>query len=176
MRNTTLNLTYQKLLTSRWVMFPLLLTLGFAGGLLCAGYFWSRSGYMFLPAEIVVKPPPPNATWCFPDFGFGGALRFRKELLTQMQKSHLSQYSDSMVNKSIRTSVANGENTFSLQLLHVDPAHFSVISTTKVGFSPNSNYTLITESGCYYLHPIPKRRSNDYDSLIQERWKQQAKL
>ena len=176
MRNTTLNLTYQKLLVSPWVMVPLLLTLGFASGLLCAGYLWSKSGYEFLPSEIVVKPPPPNVTWCFPDFGFAGALSFRKELTTQMQKAHLSQYSDSVVNKSIRTSLAESESTFSLHLLHVNPEHFWVISTTTAGISTFSNCTLITESGCYYLHPIPKRRSNDYDSLIRERQQQQAKL
>ena len=93
-----------------------------------------------------------------------------------MRKKHLRQYSDSVVQSSIRASIAEGDSAFLLHLLHVSPKHFQVVSTAKEGFTPYNNYTLVTESGCYYLHPIPKKRSSDYDSLIQKRWEQQAKL
>lgn len=167
---------YLKILTSKWVTFPLLLILGFAGGFISAGYGWAKSGYQFLPSEIIVKPPPPNATWCFPDVGFSGALSFKKELATQMHTSQASQYTDAIVKSSIQACLIKGDSTFALQPLHVSPKQFWVISTATGDFTPYSNYTLITESGCYYLYPIPKRRSSDYDSLIQKRWKQQAKL
>ena len=165
-----------KILTSRWVTFPLLLIMGFAGGFICAGYGWAKSGYQFLPSEIIVKPPPSNVIACFPDMGFSGALNFQKELAAQMLKKQLRHYSDSIVKSSIQACEAQGDDSFSLRLLHVSPKRFQVISTATGGFTPYSNYTLVTESGCYYLYPIPKKRSNDYDSLIQKRWKQQAKL
>jgi len=166
---------YLKILTSNWVTFPLLLILGFAGGFISAGYSWAKSGYQFLPPEIIVKPPPTNATWCFPDMSFAGALNFQQELAAQMHKNHLRQYSDSIMKSSIQACIAKGDNRFSLHLLHVSPKQYQVISTATAGFTPYSNYTLVTESGCYYLYPIPKKRSSDYDSLIQKRWKQQAK-
>jgi len=166
---------YLKALTSKWVTFPLLLILGFAGGFICAGYGWAKSGYQFLPSEIIVKPLPANATACFPDMGFAGALNFQKELATQMHKNHMRRYNDSIVKSSIRACVANGDSAFSLHLLHVSPTQFQLVSTATGGFTPYRNYTLVTESGCYYLYPIPKRRSTDYNSLIQKRWKQQAK-
>ena len=167
---------YLIILTSRWVTFPLLLILGFAGGFISAGYGWVKSGYQFLPSEIIVKPPPPNATWCFPDMGFAGALSFQKELAAQMHQSQLHQYNDSIMRSSIRACIANGDSAFALHLLHVSPTHFQVVSTSAGGLTPFNNYTLVTESGCHYLYPIPKKRSNDYDSLIQQRWEQQAKL
>jgi hypothetical protein len=166
---------YLKLLTSKWVTFPMLLVLGFAGGFVCAGYGWAKSGYQFLPSEIIVKPPPPNATWCFPDRSFAGASNFRKELAVQMQKRHLRHYNGSIIQSSMDASVAKGNNSFSLHLLHLSPETFQIVSAATGGFTPYSNYTLVTESGCYYLYPIPKKRSNDYDSLIQKRWEQQGK-
>lgn len=165
-----------KVLTSRWVTFPLLLIIGFGSGFISAGYDWSKRGYQFLPSKIVVKPPPTNATWCFPDRGFAGAVNFEQELKSRMNKSHLSLYSDSVLNNSIKASLIKGDGAFSLHLLHVSPKRFGVISAATTGFTPYSNYTLVTETGCYYLYPIPKKRSSDYDSLIQKRWEQQAKL
>ncbi|MFD2717637.1 hypothetical protein ACFST9_02850 [Hymenobacter monticola] len=176
MKRKNLQEPYLKTLTSNWVTLPLMLILGFAGGFISAGYGWVKSGYQFFPSEIIVKPPPPNVTACFPDMGFAGALHFQKELSVQMHKNHLQQYSDSVVQSSIVTCLANGSSSFSLQLLHVSPRHFQVISTAAGGLAPYSRHTLITESGCYYLYPIPKRRSSDYDSLIQVRWKEYAKL
>lgn len=167
---------YLRTLTSKWVTFPLLLILGFAGGFISAGYGWAKSGYQFLPTEIVIKPPPSNMTICFPDIGFPGALHFQKELAVQMRKSHLRQYNESIIKSSIRACVAKDDSAFQLHLLHVNSEHFQVVSTATESSVPYNNYTLVTESGCYYLYPIPKKRSNDYDSLIQKRWKQQAKL
>ncbi|MBF9140151.1 hypothetical protein [Hymenobacter properus] len=167
---------YLKILTSNWVTFPLILILGFAGGFISAGYGWAKSGYQFLPSEIIIKPPPPNVIACFPDMGFVGALKFQKELSVQMQKKHLQQFNDLVVQSSIDSCLANSGKGFSLQLLHASPKHFQVISSSTGGLAPYSRHTLITESGCYYLHPIPKRRSGDYNSLIQLRWKEQAKL
>lgn len=167
---------YLRILTSNWVTLPLMLILGFAGGVIGAGYGWVKSGYQFLPSEIIIKPPPPNVIACFPDMGFAGALNFQKELAVRMHKKHLQLYSDSVVQNSIHACMAKGNSTFSLQLLHVSPKHFQVVSTATGGLTPYSRHTLITESGCYYLHPIPKKRSSDYDSLIQVRWKAQAKL
>ena len=167
---------YLKVLTSKWVTFPLLLILGFAGGFISAGYGWAKSGYQFLPSEIIVKPPPANATLCFPDMGFAGALNFQKELAVQMRKTHLRQYNDSIIKSSIRACITKGDSAFLLYLLHVSPKQFQVVSTATGGFTPYSNYTLITESGCHYLYPIPKRRSADYDSLTQEHRRQQVKL
>ncbi|HEX8656850.1 MAG TPA: hypothetical protein VF690_04920 [Hymenobacter sp.] len=176
MRKSNHSEPYLKVLTSKWVTFPLLLILGFAGGFISAGYGWAKSGYQFLPSEIIVKPPSPNVIACFPDMGFAGALNFQKELATQMRENHLRQYTNSIVKSSIRACVAKDDSAFSLHLLHVSPKQFQIVSTATGGFTPYGNYTLVTESGCYYLHPIPKKRSSDYDSLIQKRWKQQAKL
>ena len=167
---------YLKVLTSKWVTFPLLLILGFASGFLCASYGWVKSGYQFLPLEIIVKPPPPNTIACFPDMSFFGALDLQKELTTQMNETHMRHYNDSIVQRSLNVCMASNDGRFSLRILHVSPKQFQVISTETGGFTPYSHHTLVTESGCYKLYPIPKRLSSDYDSLIQKRQKRQAKL
>ncbi len=166
---------YLKVLTSRWVMFPLLLIVGFAGGFVCASHSWARSGYQLLPSEIIVRPPKSNLAACFPDRGFIGALKLQQELRTQMHKKHLQYYSDSVVRSSIHACVTEGNGAFALYALHASPQQFRVLATATGGFTPYHNYTLVTESGCYYLHPIPKKWSSDYDSLIQIRWRAQAK-
>ncbi|MBF9223580.1 hypothetical protein [Hymenobacter ruricola] len=176
MKRTSRQEPYLQVLTSKWVTFPLLLIFGFAAGFICAGYGWTKSGLQFLPSEIVIKPPPSNTIACFPDMGFVGALNFQKELAAQMHNKQLRHYSDSVMQSSIRACLAKGDDAFSLHLLHVSPGQFRLVSTATGGLTPYSNLTLVTESGCYYLYPIPKRRSNDYDSLIQIRWKEQAKL
>jgi hypothetical protein len=164
---------YQRILTSRWVAFPLLLILGFAGGLLGAGYVWAKSGYEFLPAEIVVQPPPPNVIACFPDQGFIGALKLRQELAQQMQQQHQSQYSEAVLRSSLRACVGQSDSLYTLTLLRVSPTHYSVVAAGRGG---TTALTLATEKGCFYLHPIPKRRDEKYDSLIQLRYLQQAQL
>ncbi|WP_210521481.1 hypothetical protein [Hymenobacter terricola] len=157
---------YLKVLTSKWVTFPLLLILGFAGGFISAGYGWAKSGYQFLPSEIIIKPPPPGTTWCFPDVGFSRAEKFKRNLDERMASTHLGRYNDSIVRSSI--DGINTDGLCSYYLMNVGPKRFNVIFTARGGFTPHSNYTLVTETGCYYLYPIPKRRSNDYDSLFQE--------
>ncbi|UOQ96307.1 hypothetical protein MUN81_13720 [Hymenobacter sp. 5317J-9] len=154
-----------KILTSRWVTFPTLLILGFAAGFICAGYGWSKSGYQFVPSEIIVKPPPPGTTWCFPDVGFSRAAQFKEKLEKRMLTAQLHQYSDSIIRSS-----ANGINADSLcsyYLMNVGPKRFNVIFSAKGSFAPTDKYTLVTETGCYFLYPIPKRRSKDYNSLLQ---------
>ena len=133
---------YLKILISKWVTFPLLLILGFAGGFICAGYGWVKKGFQFLPSEIIMKPPPPNATWCFPDMGFIGALNFQEELAAQMRKNRLRQYNDSIVKSSIQTCLAKGGSAFALHQLYVAPKHFQIISMATGGFALYSNYTL----------------------------------
>ena len=115
MRRVNRQEPYLKILTSNWVTFPLLLILGFAGGFICACYGWAKSGYQFLPSEIIMKPPPSNVTWYFPDMGFAGALNFQNELAAQMRKTHMRQYNDSIVKSSIRASIVKGDSAFSLR-------------------------------------------------------------
>ncbi|MGI4874841.1 MAG: hypothetical protein ACRYFX_27110 [Janthinobacterium lividum] len=154
---------------SKWVIASLILLLGFAGGMLAADYVWAKSGYEFLPAEIIVKPPLPNTLACFPDSGFFGGIRFQKELAKQMSAGNLRLYTKAVIRSSIKVCLAESDSIYVFQVLSVRPTGFNVIATEKHGFVPHSNYILITEQGCYYLHPIPKRRSADYDSLLQLR-------
>ncbi|RYE90230.1 MAG: hypothetical protein EOO37_03440 [Cytophagaceae bacterium] len=147
----------------------MLVLLGFGGGLLAAGYVWAKSGYEYLPAEIIVKPPPLNATICFSDKGFAGAIKLQLELAKQMNTRKLRHYNEAIVDSSIKAYLAENDGLYDFHMLNVRPAGFNIIAMERRGFAPHSAYTLLTEQGCYYLHPIPKRRSVDYNSLSLQR-------
>lgn len=163
-------LTYQKILLSKFFDLSLAIVIGFASGLLAAGYVWAKSGYEFVPSEIVVQPPPSNATWCFPDTGLSGAETFSEELHKQMLVAHTSQYSSATLSRSLENTrrKSAGASVYSLQLLAVTPQHFTVVAVPNADSNP-SDFTLITERGYYYLHAIPKRRHEKYDSLASAR-------
>jgi hypothetical protein len=172
MKRTNKQLVYQRVLTSKRIILPLALVLGFASGLLSAGYAGVKIKYEIVPAEIVVTPPPPNATWCFPDVAFTGAERFNKELTKQLLAAHSTQYKDTMLSRSIRAVIQQDElgreGYYQLHLLAVTPKQFAVIAMPHWETDP-SRYTLITEQGYFYLHAIPKRRHEKYDSLASAR-------
>ncbi|HET9503466.1 MAG TPA: hypothetical protein VFO93_07990 [Hymenobacter sp.] len=169
MQRVIRRLTQLQVLPTDWATTILLVLLGFAGGLLAAGYVWAKSGYEYLPAEIIVKPPPPNVTICFPDRGFAGAINLQAELARQMNAQKLRQYNKEMVNSSIKACLAESDSLYDFHVLNVRPTGFNIIAVERWGFAPRNNYTLLTEKGCYYLHSIPKRRSADYNSLLIQR-------
>lgn len=165
-------LTYQHVLTSKRIALPLTLVLGFASGLLSAGCIGIKVRYELVPAEIVVAPPPPNASWCFPDVAFTGAEKFRKNLTKQLSATQSAQYSDTMLNRSMESTIQQDElgreGYYQLNLLAVTPQHFAVIAMPHWEADP-SRYTLLTEQGYFYLYAIPKRRHEKYDSLASAR-------
>ncbi|TVT39054.1 hypothetical protein FNT36_15430 [Hymenobacter setariae] len=164
--------TYQKVFVSKHVALPLALVIGFLGGLLGAGYIGIKAGHEIVPTEIVITPPPPNTTWCSPDVAFSGAEKFNRELALQLLAAHTTQYNDAVLNKSIKTVMRQDalgrEGYYQLHLLAVTPKEFAVVSMPSWETNPG-RYTLITEHGCFYLHAIPKRRHEKYDSLASVR-------
>jgi len=169
MQRVIRRLAYLQILPTEWAITILLVLLGFAAGLLAAGYVWAKSGYEYLPSEIIVKPPPPNATICFPDIGFAGAIKLQIELAKQMNTRNLRYYNEAIVSSSIKACLAENDGLYNFYVLNVRPTGFNVIAVERHGFAPHRAYTLLTEKDCYYLHPIPKRRSADYNSLLLQR-------
>jgi hypothetical protein len=172
MKRNSKQLTYQLVLTAKRITLPLTLVMGFLGGLLCARYVGNKVRYELVPTEIVIAPPPPNATWCFPDVAFTGAEKFNKELAAQLLATHTTQYNETILNKSIKATIQQNElrreGYYQLHLLTVTPQRFAVVAIPTWETNPN-RYTLITEEGYFYLHAIPKRRPEKYDSLASAR-------
>ncbi len=172
MKRTNKQLTYQRVLTSKRIALPLSLVMGFLGGLLGAGYVGNKVRYELVPAEVVLTPPPPNATWCFPDVAFTGAEKFNRELTAQLLAAHTTRYNDTILNKSIKAAsqqdALGREGYYQLHLLAVTPQRFAVVAMPSWETNPG-RYTLMTEQGYFYLHAIPKRRHEKYDSLASAR-------
>jgi hypothetical protein len=164
-------LTYQRVLMSRRIALPLTLVIDFLSGLLGAGYVGNIVRYEMVPAEIVIAPPPPNATWCFPDVAFTGAEKFNMELAAQLSAAHTTQYNDTMLSKSVKAAMQDTlgrERYYQLHVLAVTPQRFAVVAMPSWETNPG-RYTLITEQGYFYIHAIPKRRHEKYDSLASAR-------
>lgn len=172
MKRTNKQLTYQRVLTSRRIALPLTLVMGFLGGLLGAGYVGNKVRYELVPAEMVLTPPSPNATWCFPDVAFAGAEKFKRELAAQVLAAHTTKYNDTILNKSMNATVQQDalgrEGYYQLHLLAVTSQRFAVVAMPSWETDP-SRYILITEQGYFYLHAIPKRRHEKWDSLASVR-------
>jgi hypothetical protein len=168
MSNSKRPLTYQKILFSKLIGIPLMIMAGFTGGVTCAGQVWLKSGFELVPTEIVLTPPPPNTTWCFPDVAFTGAERFKEQLTKQLVAARSATYNDTILAKSIQATVRQDElgrkGYYQLRVLAVTPKRFAVLAMPQWETNP-SRYTLITEQGSFYLHAIPKRRHEKYDSL-----------
>jgi hypothetical protein len=143
-----------------WLAFPLLFILGVATGLLIAGYVWSKSRYEYFPSEIVIKPPLPNATWCFPNSSLRGAENLRTELAGRLQEGEVS--ADSALVSSTIKQHNDSTDAYRLVLLKTHGTRYEVLSQ---GIS-EGDLTLATEEGSYYLHRIPERFHEKYDSLL----------
>jgi hypothetical protein len=165
-------LTYQKILFSKLIGIPLTVMAGFTGGVACAGQVWLKSGFELVPTEMVLTPPPQNATWCFPDIAFTGAERFKVQLVKQLAVAHSVTYSDTILAKSTQAVFEQDElgrkGYYQLRVLAVTPKRFAVLAMPQWETNP-SRYTLITEQGSFYLHAIPKRKHEKYDSLASAR-------
>ncbi|MBG8552101.1 hypothetical protein [Hymenobacter guriensis] len=144
----------------RWLAYPLLLILGICMGLLAAAYYWSRSGHLLVPGEIVVQPPPQNATWCFPNTSLRGAVAVRTALQGRLHAdASFRQADSSLVVATVRQLNDSAHHVYTLTLLRTGRAHYEILSQGDYG------ETMATEEGTFQLHRIPVRYHEKYDSL-----------
>ncbi|PJJ59240.1 hypothetical protein CLV45_0656 [Hymenobacter chitinivorans DSM 11115] len=64
---------------NRWTTHLLVLVVGIAAGALVMQYSLLAGPYEMVPKEIV-REPPPNATWCFPNTSLRAAQEFQRKL------------------------------------------------------------------------------------------------
>lgn len=148
-----------------WLGYPLLFVLGVAVGLLVAGYVWGKSQYQFVPREIVLQPPPPNSTWCFPNTSLRGAEAIRAALAGRLHKNYAAKSADSTLIETTIHQLNDSTDTYNLALLWTNKTHYEIVSR---GVS-DGDITLATEEGTFYLHQIPERFHEKYDSLVAAR-------
>lgn len=151
-----------------WLGYPLLFILGIGTGVIAAGYEWSKNGYLAVPQEIVVAPPPSNITWCFPNTSLRNAVRVRAALAGRLHENASSKKVDSLMVvatiKRLNDSMQLDHATYPLTLLRHRGQRYEVLVQGIGG-----ELTLATEEGTYYLHQIPERFHEHYDSLVRAR-------
>lgn len=120
--------------------------------------------YRLIPTEIVIKPPPVNTSWCFPNTSLRGAEKVQQLLRGRLHVGKRAVQADSQtVADAVRISNLN-DPPYHLWVLGSLGEHYTILSQGAY------ELTLATEKGNFYLMRIPTRFDAKYDSLVDVRF------
>jgi len=144
----------------QWPVYSCFLLLGLFFGLLLSNRMWSILEYRIVPDEIVVQPPL-SGTWCFPNTSLRGAETIRAALVGKLHNNSAAKSTDSTLIENTIRQLNDSTNSYNLKLLWTNRTHYKIVSCgSKV-----DDITLATEEEAFFLHQVPERFHEKYDSL-----------
>ncbi|WP_206982076.1 hypothetical protein [Hymenobacter telluris] len=108
-----------------------------------------------------MQPPLSGTTWCFPNTSLRGAEAVRAALVGKLHNNSAAKSSDSTLIQNTIRQLNDSTNSYTLALLRTNKTHYEIVSH---GIE-DEEITLATEEGTFYLHQIPERFHEKYDSL-----------